>query len=161
MCVPCLLTLDQQYCWKDVSTNCLALYMCNQTKFLRWFITIDEPWGDNIPETKQQSEQWTVKGEQTPKKAEAILSAGKVVATVFWGLTWVIFINYLENGKTSISGYYANLLHLLNDKIKKKWLHLAKRKCCSTKTMHHLTHQWLKSNNWSLNWFLTHHSRPI
>jgi len=39
-------------------------------------------------------------GEPAPKKAKTVLSAGKVMATVFWYSQGVIYIDYLEKGKT-------------------------------------------------------------
>ena len=42
--VPRFLTLDQKQCRKDVSTDYLALYTSNPTKFYCWFITVDETW---------------------------------------------------------------------------------------------------------------------
>ena len=61
--VPRLLTHDKKQCWKDVSTDCLALYTCNPTKFLDQFITVDETWiHHNTPEITQQSmdcKRWT------------------------------------------------------------------------------------------------------
>ena len=63
------------------SAECLQLFKKNSSDFLRHFITIDETWiYDYMPETKQQSKQWTERGEPTPKKAKSVRSAGKVVA---------------------------------------------------------------------------------
>ena len=82
--VPCLPTLYQKQCRKDVSIDCFAFYMCKNPIFLRRFITDDEIWDHhNFHETKQQSKQWTMKSKQTPNKAKPIPSAGKVVVNVF------------------------------------------------------------------------------
>lgn len=90
--MPCLLTPEQKECRKEVSTDCLPLYKHNPTKILCQFITADETWvHHNTPATKQQSKQWTVKGEPTPKKAKTIPSAGKVHG--------IIFIDYIEREK--------------------------------------------------------------
>ena len=40
--------------------------------------------------------------------------AGKVMATVFWDLQGVIYIDYLEKGKTVTGLYYAELLDKFN-----------------------------------------------
>ena len=57
---------------------------------------MDETWVHHFtPETKEQSKQWTEKGESVPKKAKTVPSAGKVVALIFWGARGIIFINYL------------------------------------------------------------------
>jgi histone-lysine N-methyltransferase SETMAR len=127
--VPRLLTPVQKQCRKDISTDCLALYKSNPTEFLRRFITVDETWVHHYtPETKQQSKQWTVKGEPAPKKAKTVASASKFMSTVFWYARVIIFIDYLQKGKTITGVYYANLLEKLNEEIKRKRPHLAKKK---------------------------------
>ena len=62
------------------------------------------------PETKNQSEMWTGPGESAPKKAKTVLSAGKVMATIFWDSHGIILIDYLQKGKTITGEYYASLL---------------------------------------------------
>jgi hypothetical protein len=100
------------------------------------------------PNAKERSEQWTETGELASKKAKTVSSAGKVMASVFWDVRGIIFIDYLQIRKTINSEYYANLLRRLSDEIKKKRLHLTKKKCCFIKTMHQLIHplfRWAKS----------------
>ncbi|XP_014467559.1 PREDICTED: histone-lysine N-methyltransferase SETMAR-like, partial [Dinoponera quadriceps] len=102
-----LLTLEQKQCREDVSIEYLAKFHSNKEEFLRCFITMDETWVHHFtPETKEQSKQWTQKGEPAPKKAETVSFAGKTI-----------------NGE-----YYANLLQRLNEEIKQKRPHLAKKK---------------------------------
>ena len=48
---------------------------------------------------KRQSKQWVEHGGRTPKKAKTVLSAGKVMATVFWDARGVVMIDYLEKVK--------------------------------------------------------------
>jgi len=50
------------------------------------------------------------------------------MATVFWDSQGVVLIDYLEKGKTINGEYYAALLEQLNDAIKTKRPHLAKKK---------------------------------
>ncbi|XP_037572215.2 SUN domain-containing protein 2-like [Dermacentor silvarum] len=89
--VPRLLTPDNKRICETTSEQCLKLFKRNPKEFLRRFVTIDETWIHwYIPETKEQSEQWTVPGEPAPK-AKTVASAGKVMAT--------IFVDYLEKGK--------------------------------------------------------------
>ena len=127
--VPRLLTVDQKLTRKTVSIENLALYKRNPSEFLRRFITVDETWIHHYtPESKQQSKQWIGPGEPTPKKAKTILSANKVMATVFWDAKGIIFIDYLEKGKTINGQYYAELLQRLKDEVKNKRPHLAKKK---------------------------------
>ncbi|CAK9809282.1 hypothetical protein ANTQUA_LOCUS5971 [Anthophora quadrimaculata] len=74
-----------------------------------------------------QSKQWTAYGRSTPKRAKAVLSAGKVMATVFWDSRGVIFIDYLQKGKTITRAYYASLLDRLEAEIAEKRPHLQKK----------------------------------
>jgi len=58
-------------------------------------------------ETKKQSKQCVASGESAPKKAKTIPSTGKVMI-IFWDARDIIFINFLEKGKT-ITGVYLRL----------------------------------------------------
>ncbi|XP_055306592.1 histone-lysine N-methyltransferase SETMAR-like, partial [Sitodiplosis mosellana] len=127
--VPHLLSPLQKHDRMDISEQCLAIFRANPDEFLRRFITTDETWVHHYtPETKNQSKQWVKKGESAPKKAKTVLSAGKIMATVFWDAHGVIFIDYLERGKTITGPYYATLLDRLDDEIKVKRPHLQKKK---------------------------------
>ena len=71
-------------------------------------MTIDETWIHwYTPETKEQSKQWTSLGERPSKKAKTVLSAIKVMATIFWDSQGVIYIDYLEKGST-IPNYWPD-----------------------------------------------------
>ena len=50
------------------------------------------------------------------------------MASVFWDAHRVIFIDYLEKGRTNTGAYYAALLDQLLNEIRKKWPHLKKKK---------------------------------
>ena len=80
------------------------------------------------PQTKEQSKQWTGRGESDTKKPKTVPSAGKVIASLFWDALVIIFIDYLQKGKTVNGEYYANLLQRLSNEIKKKRPYLAKKK---------------------------------
>lgn len=127
--VPRLLTVDQKRERVRLSLNNLRLFEQNSEEFLRRFITVDETWIHfYTPETKEQSKQWVEAGGSAPKKAKVVLSAGKVMATVFWDAQGVILIDFLQKGKTINGNYYATLLHQLHQEIKTKRPHLAKKK---------------------------------
>jgi len=49
------------------------------------------------------------------------------MASVFWGARGIIFIDYLQKGKTINGEYYANLLQRLSDEIKKKRPHFGEK----------------------------------
>ena len=50
------------------------------------------------------------------------------MASVFWDAHGILFINYLEKGKTINSDYYMALLDRLSAEIKKKRPHMQKKK---------------------------------
>ena len=79
--LPRLLTIEQKQCWADISTECLTKFRCNKSEFLRQFITIHKTWVHHVTSgTKEQSKQWTERGESAQKEARTIPSAGKVIA---------------------------------------------------------------------------------
>ena len=92
-------------------------------------MTVDETWIHHYTtESKQQSKQWTAFGENAPKKAKTVLSAGKVMTTVFWDSQEIIFIDYLQNGQTITETYYATLLTCLKEELRTKRPRLAHKK---------------------------------
>lgn len=123
--VPRLLTLENKRNRVVDSQIILELFRRDPDEFLRRYITVDEIWIHYYtPETKQQSKQWIFHGE----RARTVKSAGKVMATVFWDARGIIFIDYLEKGKTITGEYYASLLDRLSEEIKEKRRHLARKK---------------------------------
>jgi histone-lysine N-methyltransferase SETMAR len=119
--VPRLLTADQKHTRMKISEQCMEHFNRNKTDFLLRFITMDETWIHHYtPESKQQSKQWTEAGCSAPKKTRSVPSAGKVMASVFWDAEGILFIDYLEKGKTITGEYYSNLLAKLDGKIREK-----------------------------------------
>ena len=45
-----------------------------------------------------------------PEKAKIVTSAGKVITSVFWNAKGIVFIKYIQKGRTINGKYYANLL---------------------------------------------------
>ena len=127
--VPRLLTADQKRTRMKISEQCLERFNKNKTDFVHRFITMDETWIHHYtPESKQQSKQWTEAGCSAPKKTRSVPSAGKVMASVFWDAEGILFIDYLEKGKTITGEYYSNLLTRLDEKIREKRPGLQKKK---------------------------------
>src|ERR1700712_1634247 len=119
--VPRLLTVDQKRNRVTTSKDCLDMFKRNPKEFLRRFVTVDETWIHHYtPETKEQSKQWTSPGERAPKKAKTVISAGKVMATVFWDSQGIILIDYLEKGRTITGQYYSELLDRFDAAFKEK-----------------------------------------
>jgi hypothetical protein len=89
---------------------------------------MDETWIHHYtPESKQQSKQWTEAGCSAPKKTRSVPSARKVMASVLRDAEGILFIDYLERGKT-ITGEYSNPLTRLDEKIREKRPGLQKKK---------------------------------
>jgi len=127
--VPRLLTPDQKQQRIDASETCLSMLKRNRTDFFRRYVTMDETWIHHYtPESSRQSSEWVVAGESRPKRPKTQISAGKVMASVFWDAHGILFIDYLEKGKTINSEYYIKLLDRLDRVIKEKRPHMAKKK---------------------------------
>ena len=147
--VPRLLTSDQKQQHVGDSERCLELFKRCKKDFLHRYVTMDETWIHHYtPETKRSSAEWTAAGESRPKRPRTQQWADKVMASVFWNAHGILFIDYLEKGKTINSDYYMALLDRLSAGIKKKRSPMQKKKCCSTKTMHRATSPWKRWSNW-------------
>ena len=72
------------------------------------------------PEIKRPSAEWTGADESRPKRPKTQQCADKVMASVFWDANSILFIDYLEKGKTINSDYYMALLDRLSAEIKIK-----------------------------------------
>ena len=99
--VPRLLTVDQKHARRTLSRANLSLLEADPDNFLQRFVTMDETWVHHFtPESKQQSKQWKHPGSPPPKKAKAVPSAGKVMASVFWDADGILMVDYLQKGQT-------------------------------------------------------------
>lgn len=127
--VPRSLTLDQKRIRMNISRALLERSKRDESDFWHRFITVDETWIHHYaPEPKERSKQRTAKAEPAPKKAKTVSSAGKEMLTVFWDTRGIVFIDYLEKGKTITGAYYASLLDKLKAEIAKKRPHLKGKK---------------------------------
>jgi [histone H3]-lysine36 N-dimethyltransferase SETMAR len=153
--VPQKLTIDQKQQRIDDSEQCWELFNRNKSKFLRRYVTMNETWLHHFtPESDRQSFEWTAYDEPNLKRGKTQQSAGKVMASVFWDAHGIIFIFYLEKGKTINSDYYIALLERLKDEIAEKRPHLKKNKVLfhqdnapchkSMKSMAKLNELWLQ-----------------
>ena len=85
-----------------------------------WYVTMDVTWIHHYtPESNRQIDEWTAKGKNRPKRTKTQMSAGKVLSPVFWNAHGILFIYYLEKGRTINSEYYTALLVRLKEKIAK------------------------------------------
>lgn len=119
--VPRLLSAEHKRTRYTLSRECLELYEADPQEFLDRFVTMDETWVHHYtPESKQQSKQWKRPGSPPPKKAKAVLSANKVMASVFWDSKGVIMVDFLGKGETINADYYCTLIRRLREEIKIK-----------------------------------------
>ena len=108
--MPRLLTPDQKRQCVEDSEHCLELFKRGKKDFLRRYVTMDETWIHHYtPETKRFAAKWTTAGENRPKRPKTQQWADKVMASVFWDVHGISFIDYLVKGKTSNSDYYMAL----------------------------------------------------
>jgi hypothetical protein len=85
----------------------LQRYGSEGAEFLDSIVTCDETWVHYFtPESKRASKQWKHTHSPTPKKAKAIFSAGKIMATVFWDSKSIIHLDCLISQKTINAQYY-------------------------------------------------------
>jgi len=141
---------------ETTSEQCLTLFKRNPKEFLLRFVTVDETWIHwYTPETKEQSKQWTSPDEPAPKKAKTVPSVGKVMATVFLDSQGVIYIEYLEKGKTVTGLYYTELLDGFAPNCR-KYGPIWRRKKCSS-----IMATWPNWSSWATNCYPIHHVLQI
>ena len=121
--VPCLLTPDQKQQRVEDPERCLELFNRGKKDFLRRYVTMDETWIHHCTlETKRSLAGWTAAGESCPKLLKTQQWAGNVMASVFRDEHGILFIDYIEKGKTIKSDYCMALLDLLSAEIEKNGL---------------------------------------
>ena len=119
--VPRMLTDAQRARRVECSRLLKEIILLAPEEFVLRYVTVDETWIYYYdPESKQQSKQWKPRGSNPPLKFKAQRSADKVLATIFWDADGIIFIDYLEKGKTINGAYYANLIRRLRQELIKK-----------------------------------------
>ena len=112
----------------------------NPKEFLRRVVTMDETWIHLYsPKSRKGSKQQIKSSESAPKRPKTQQSSGKVMLSVFWNALGLIFIDYLEKGRTITGVYYDALLNRLVDEIRNKRPHLKRKTSYFMVTMHQLT----------------------
>ena len=97
---------------------------------------MDETWIHHFtPESNQLSTEWTAVGESRSKQPKTQISAGKVLASIFWDAQGILFIDYLKKRIIINSKYYLALLVHLKEEIAKNGYKCRRKKCSFTKTM--------------------------
>nr|CAH7765296.1 unnamed protein product [Callosobruchus chinensis] len=105
----------------ECATKVVARFEEEGDDFLEGFVTGDETWAHHYtPETKESSKQWRHSDSPKPKKFKATLSAGKVMATVFWDRHGVLLVDFMPRGTTINAARYCETLEKLRRAIKNK-----------------------------------------
>ena len=136
--VPRLLTVDQKQndetSQRDDSMVGLALLQRNRADFFRRFVTMDETWVHyHTPKAICR----VAEKPRKPTKAVKRPTLGqKGYGLRFLGCAWHNLHRLPAEGKNT-GEYYAALLDKLNDEIKKKRPHMAKKKVLYTITIMH------------------------
>ena len=80
-----------------------------------------------LTRVKQASKQRNQKESPTPTKFKVLLSARKVMATMFWNMKGVLLVEFQEQGRTVNAASYCSLLEWLQTAIRNKWKGLMMR----------------------------------
>ena len=90
---------------------------------------MDKTWIHHFTlESKRQLAEWTAAGKSHPTWPKMQTSVGKVLASVFWDVQGILFIDYLEKGRTLNSKYHIALLVCLKEENAKKRPQMKKKK---------------------------------
>ncbi|GFW78916.1 histone-lysine N-methyltransferase SETMAR [Trichonephila clavipes] len=82
--VPKMLTADHKRQRVEAAQEFIAFHGTTEEEFLDSIVTGDETWVHyTTPETKEQSKQWKHPSSPRAKKFKQILSAGKIMASIF------------------------------------------------------------------------------
>ena len=158
--VPCFLTVDQKQQHINNSECCLQLFQHKKKEFLHKYVTMNETWIYHFtPESNWQSAEWTAAGESCPKWPKTQTSAGKVLASVFWGVQGIFCSSITLKGRIINSNYYIALSVRSKEESTKRRPPMKKKKCSFTTTMHHLSsplQRWQNYINRTSNCFCTH-----
>ncbi|UYV77127.1 RPL19 [Cordylochernes scorpioides] len=93
--VPRLLSENHKQQRMEAARAFLEMHRRDGDQLFSRIVTGDESWvHHSTPETTRQSMAWKKPEESAPKKAKVTISAGKVMAIVFWDCKGVLLVNY-------------------------------------------------------------------
>ncbi|UYV63879.1 hypothetical protein LAZ67_2005879 [Cordylochernes scorpioides] len=99
--VPKMLTEDHKRQRVDAAQKFLNCHKTDGEEFLDSIVTGDETWVHcTTPEIKEQSKQWKHTSSPKPLKFKQTLSAGKLMATVFWDRKGLLLCDFMRRGTT-------------------------------------------------------------
>ena len=112
---------DEQMATRASVCSALLKRFRSKDDFLLHLVTVDETGVHYYePENKAQSCQWVESWSQRPLKFKTQISAGKMLATVFWDAKGVIMLDFLPKRSAITGVFYANLLDQLRTAIREK-----------------------------------------
>ncbi|UYV80174.1 PPP6R2 [Cordylochernes scorpioides] len=119
--VPKMLTEDHKRQRVYVAQKFLDCHKTDGEEFLDSIVTGDVTWVHyTTPETKEQSKQWNHISSPKPLKFKQTLSAGKLMATVFWDRKGLLLCDFMRLGTTINSDRYCKTLKQLRRAIQNK-----------------------------------------
>ncbi|UYV67193.1 hypothetical protein LAZ67_4004296 [Cordylochernes scorpioides] len=106
--VPRLLSENHRQQRMEAARAFLEMHRRDGDQLFSRIVTGDEIWVQHsTPETKRQSMVWKKPEESAPKKAKVTISAGKVMAIVFWDCKGVLLVDYLPPNTTVNAARYC------------------------------------------------------
>lgn len=119
--VPKMLTEDHKQQRVAASREFLQSHATDGEDFLDSIVTGDETWVHyTTPETKEKSRQWRHSSSPKPQKFKQTLSAGKVMASLFWDRKGVLLCEFMPRGTTINADRYCETLKKLRRAIQNK-----------------------------------------
>ncbi|UYV81057.1 hypothetical protein LAZ67_19002676 [Cordylochernes scorpioides] len=119
--VPKMLTEDHKRQRVDAAQKFLDCHKTDGEEFLDSIVTGDVTWVHyTTPETKEKSKQWNHISSPKPLKFKQTLSAGKLMATVFWNRKGLLLCDFMRRGTTINSDRYCETLKQLRCAIQNK-----------------------------------------
>ncbi|GFX78025.1 mariner Mos1 transposase [Trichonephila clavipes] len=116
-----MLTADHKRQRVEAAQEFLAFHGTTEEEFLDSIVTGDETWVHyTTPETKEQSKQWKHPSSPRAKKFKQILSAGKIMASIFWDRKGVLLCEFMPRGTTINADRYCETLNKLRRAIQNK-----------------------------------------
>ena len=114
------LTAEMKAQRKDMCTQLLERYNAEGEAFLQRIVTGDESWVHHYdPECKAQSMEYRHKPSPSPMKFKVVVSARKVMLTIFWDMEGVVHMEFLEQGQTVNSERYISTLRTLKLRLRR------------------------------------------
>ncbi|UYV81448.1 hypothetical protein LAZ67_20001231 [Cordylochernes scorpioides] len=119
--VPRLLSENHKQQRMEAARAFLEMHRRDGDQLFSRIVTGDESWlHHSTSETKRQSMVWKKPEESAPKKAKITISAGKVIAIVFWDCKGVLLVDYLPPNTTVNAVRYCEVLTKFRAAIKRK-----------------------------------------